>query len=139
VRGQYDFTDADRLVDFAALHGQSVRGHTLVWHLSLPDWLTSGGLDAAEVRSILKGHIETTMTRYRGRIAVWDVVRRVAALDLDVAITELDVLVPVPADALSLRQQAEVYGGAAQACLSTPRCRSITVWGFTDAVSWIPA
>jgi endo-1,4-beta-xylanase len=68
-----------------------------------------------------------------------DMMRRVAALDVDVAITELDVLVPVPADALSLRQQAEVYGGAAQACLSTPRCRSITVWGFTDAVSWIPA
>jgi endo-1,4-beta-xylanase len=81
ARGQYDFTEADRLDDFAVQHGQAVRGHTLVWHMSLPDWLTSGGFDATEVRSILKGHIETAMARYRGRIAVWDVVNEALADD----------------------------------------------------------
>ena len=231
VRGQYDFTDADHLVDFAMRHGQSVRGHTLVWHQSLPDWLTGGGFHAFELRTILKGHIETVMTRYRGRIAVWDIanevladdgtlrrgfwldnlgpqyiadafrwaraadpqaklylneygaehdgakaqglralvkdlkaqgvpidgvgfqthvmasnrlpglgdmLRGVAALGVDVAITELDVGMQLPVDALSVHQQAYAYGAAARACLSTPRCRSLTVWGFTDAVSWIP-
>jgi hypothetical protein len=71
--------------------------------------------------------------------ALGDMMRRVAPVDVDVAITELDVRVPLPVDAISIVQQADVYGGAAQACLSTPRCRSITMWGFTDAVSWIPA
>lgn len=232
ARGQYDFADADSIVEFAAQHGQAVRGHTLVWHLSLPPWLTGGGFAAAELRAILKAHIETVMTRYRGRIAAWDVVnevladdgslrrgfwldrlgpgyiadafrwahaadpqtalylndfdaerdgakarglrtlvkglkaqgvpidgvgfqthvhasarlaalgdmmRRVAVLGVDVAITELDVRLPLPPNAFSLRRQADVYAGAVLACLSTPRCRSITVWGFTDAVSWVPA
>src|SRR5262249_50550723 len=52
-----------------------------VWHLSLPQWLTGGGFRADELRTILKGHIETVMARYRGRIAAWDVVNEALAED----------------------------------------------------------
>ncbi len=65
--------------------------------------------------------------------------RRFTALGLQVAITELDVRVPVPAAAGALARQAEVYLAAISACLAVPGCVSFTVWGFTDAVSWIPA
>ena len=42
VQGQFDWSDADTLVSFAEQHGQLVRGHTLLWHNQLPDWLTTG-------------------------------------------------------------------------------------------------
>src|SRR3954451_21427448 len=38
-RGQFDFTAADALVDFARRNGRAVHGHALVWGLSLPLWL----------------------------------------------------------------------------------------------------
>lgn len=64
---------------------------------------------------------------------------RFAALGLDVAITEADVALAVPADAAARRAQARAYRGVVQACMAVPRCRSITFWGFTDRHSWIPA
>lgn len=35
----YNFADADTLVTFAQNHNMKVRGHTLVWHQQLPNWL----------------------------------------------------------------------------------------------------
>jgi endo-1,4-beta-xylanase len=69
----YDFAASDTLFAFAAKHHMLVRGHTLVWHNSVPDWLRDGatGLD---VRQLLVDHIKTVMGRYRGRVHSWDVV-----------------------------------------------------------------
>jgi len=71
---QYDFTNADTIVAFAAQHGMTVRGHTLVWHQQLPAWLEQGTQTPAQVKALLKQHIQTVVGRYRGRIAMWDVV-----------------------------------------------------------------
>jgi endo-1,4-beta-xylanase len=231
TRGQLDWAQADAIVDFATEHGQRVRGHTLVWHQSLPAWLTSGTFTADELATLLQEHVTTEMGRYVGRVAVWDVVneaietdgslrhgvwldrlgagyiadafrwaraadpaaklyindydvewrspksdalyalvrdlraqgvpidgvgfqthammsdqlsqlgrtlRRFSALGVDVAITELDVRVPLPADASKLASQAGVYQRAAAACLAASGCVGITFWGFTDKDSWIP-
>ena len=73
-RGVGDFTEADKLVDFARGHGQKVRGHTLVWHNQLPSWLTSGTWTPAELRNILRQHILAEAGHFRGRIWAWDVV-----------------------------------------------------------------
>jgi endo-1,4-beta-xylanase len=246
--GRYDFAAADRLVAFAEEHGQAVHGHTLAWHQQNPDWLTRGGFGRDELIDILRDHIRSVVGRYRGRIAVWDVVneavdeagnlrhtiwldgigpdyldiafrtaheadpaaqlyyndygaevagpkrdgvrRLVAGLlhrgvpvdgiglqmhttttrpptagvvplgaflfrpragalpetmrelrsrGLDVAITEMDVRVALPATAASLRKQASVYRQARRACARAENCRSFTTWGFTDRYSWIPA
>ncbi|GGN08041.1 beta-xylanase [Lentzea pudingi] len=72
VRGQYDWSGADAIVDYARRTGKTVRGHTLVWHSQLPDWV--GGLEAAELRRVVKDHIRTEAGRYRGKIRAWDVV-----------------------------------------------------------------
>jgi endo-1,4-beta-xylanase len=66
-------------------------------------------------------------------------VQRFAALGLDVAITEADVRVNLPATAAELATQASYYKQAMQACLAVRRCISYTVWGFTDAHSWVPS
>jgi endo-1,4-beta-xylanase len=77
TRGTYTWADADAIVDNARRHGQKLRGHTLVWHNQLPAWLTSGvadgSIDAAELRAILRKHITTQVSRYRGKIRAWDV------------------------------------------------------------------
>jgi endo-1,4-beta-xylanase len=73
-RGQFTWTAADTLVNFAAAHGQLVRGHTLVWHNQLPTWLTSGTFTPDELRQILRQHIIDEVSHFRGRIWQWDVV-----------------------------------------------------------------
>jgi endo-1,4-beta-xylanase len=74
-RGRYQFAPAAALVDFAERHGMKLRGHTLVWHRQLPRWLTEGQFTRDEVAAILKEHMTTLVSRYRGRVWAWDVVK----------------------------------------------------------------
>jgi endo-1,4-beta-xylanase len=74
TQGTYDWTAADRLVSFAAAHGQLVRGHTLVWQNQLPDWLTAGTFTSAQLRALLRKHIMDEVSHFRGHIWQWDVV-----------------------------------------------------------------
>jgi endo-1,4-beta-xylanase len=77
VQGQFDWSDADTLVSFAEQHGQLVRGHTLLWHNQLPDWLTTGvangTISGSQLMGLLEQHIFTEVGRYRGKIWQWDV------------------------------------------------------------------
>ncbi|MEV4622375.1 endo-1,4-beta-xylanase [Asanoa sp. NPDC049573] len=234
-QGSFYWDDTDRVVEFAEANDQEVRGHTLVWHSDLPDWV--GQLSGTALRDALQHHVTSIVGHYRGRVDAWDVVneplndngglrtgagqngfwgdqlsasyiadafswahaadpqaklylneygieadsakarglynlvrdlldrgvpihgigfqthklettrlsgladvmRRFTALGLEVAITELDVRVPLPVDAAKLERQANVYGWATEACLAVPRCVSVTTWGFTDEHSWIPS
>jgi endo-1,4-beta-xylanase len=78
TQGTYNWTGADNLVKFAEAHDQRVRGHTLVWHNQLPNWLTqgvaNGTISNSQLRNLLHQHITTEVSRYRGRIWQWDVV-----------------------------------------------------------------
>ena len=80
-RERYDFSQADALLAFAEAHGMQVNGHVLVWHQQLPDWLTQGHFSRDELSAILREHIHTLVTRYRGRIASWDVAAEAVAED----------------------------------------------------------
>ncbi|KAK7032532.1 hypothetical protein VNI00_012930 [Paramarasmius palmivorus] len=64
--------------------------------------------------------------------------QRFADLDLDVAITELDINMRGPANDTSLAQQAKDYYRVVEACVSVSRCVSVTIWGVSDDHSWIP-
>jgi endo-1,4-beta-xylanase len=63
---------------------------------------------------------------------------RFAALGMFTAVTEADVRMPLPTDAIKLQAQAQGYNVMLQACLLSARCLSLTVWGFTDKYSWVP-
>jgi endo-1,4-beta-xylanase len=69
----FDFTQADKLMRFAELAGQRVRGHNLCWHESIPDWFKTT-LTKDNAKQLLVNHIQTVAGRYRGRIHSWDVV-----------------------------------------------------------------
>ena len=62
-----------------------------------------------------------------------------AALGVDVAVTELDLRIRLPADAKSLAAQAGDYASVVRACRATERCVGVTTWGITDDRSWIPS
>ncbi len=74
ARNTFDFTDADRIVAFARLHGMKVRGHTLVWTHQNPPWLMQERFNEKELSSLLHEHINKVVGRYRGEIFAWDVV-----------------------------------------------------------------
>lgn len=73
-QGQYDFSGADALMEYAVQHQMAVRGHTLVWDLGLPEWLTQSNLSRDEYKALLEAHITNLVGRYAGRILAWDVV-----------------------------------------------------------------
>jgi endo-1,4-beta-xylanase len=82
---RYYWKDADSIVSFAQHHGLRVRGHNLCWHEQTPKWLfkdAQGNLVAKELLlQRLHDHINTVVSRYKGKIYAWDVVNE--AIDDD--------------------------------------------------------
>jgi endo-1,4-beta-xylanase len=70
---QFDFSGADRLLDFATSHGMLFRGHTLVWEIALPPWF-DGYVTSSNVERVLTGHISSVLRHYAGKVSSWDVV-----------------------------------------------------------------
>jgi endo-1,4-beta-xylanase len=63
---------------------------------------------------------------------------RLGTLGLQVAVTEMDVALFLPANAHVLQTQARVYRHMLSACQVAPNCHTFVVWEFTDRYSWIP-
>jgi endo-1,4-beta-xylanase len=229
----FDFSGADALVEFAMQHGLAVHGHTLVWDRQLPAWLSQRAWTRPRLLPVLREHIHAVVSRYRGRVARWDVVnealdengglrhsiwrtsigddyvelafrwaneadpdarlfynefgaegrgakadgvlrlvrrllelgvplhgvglqmhvsgehapdpaevvtnmRRMAALGLELHVSEMDVRLPVPPTPDAVAAQARTYASIMQACLAVDACRAFTTWGVGDRYSWIP-
>jgi endo-1,4-beta-xylanase len=231
-RGAFDWSGPDTVVGFAEANGLNVRGHTLLWHNQQPAWLSEGDWTSAELREVLREHMEALMGRYEGRVEAWDVVNepfedgepflrenlwyqvlgedyvaealtmahevdpdarlyinefniegggdkadalyamasdllergvplhgigfqghfvhgqvpgnlaetlaRFTGLGLEVTVTELDVRIAEPVSQEALRDQRDEFRHVVEACLDVPGCAGVTVWGVSDAHSWIP-
>ena len=61
--------------------------------------------------------------------------QKVADMDLDIYVTELDISL---GSGQTLTQQAELYEQILSACLDQPRCKAFQTWGFTDMYTWRP-
>jgi len=76
--GQFNWQEADSIINFAVKNNIKVRGHNLCWHEQTPAWIFKGQ-DGKEVTKAvlldrLKAHITTVVNRYKGKIYAWDVV-----------------------------------------------------------------
>ena len=76
--GVFDFTLADKFVEFGEANGMFIIGHCLIWHSQLAPWFPyddEGNYVTPEVlKARMKEHITTIVSRYKGRIHGWDVV-----------------------------------------------------------------
>jgi len=76
--GKYDFSEADRYVEFGEQNHMTIVGHTLVWHNQTPRWVFQDTNGQPVTRDVLlermRDHIQTVVGRYKGRIKIWDVV-----------------------------------------------------------------
>ena len=70
--GRFSFSDADRQLTFARRHQLAVRGHALVWHRQLPNWVER--LPPEALRQALERHVRGVAGHTRGRVISWDVV-----------------------------------------------------------------
>ncbi|KAI0067273.1 beta-1,4-endoxylanase [Artomyces pyxidatus] len=61
------------------------------------------------------------------------------ALGVEVAITELDIRMTLPATAALYEQQKTDYQTVISACMSVEGCIGITIWDYTDKYSWVPS
>jgi endo-1,4-beta-xylanase len=73
ARDQFRFEKADAVLAFAEANGMTMRGHTLIWYGTMPDW-TNEIASAAEAEHEMTVHIERVMSHYRGKIKTWHVV-----------------------------------------------------------------
>ncbi len=78
--GVYNFSEGDRVVDWALENGMQVRGHALLWHVSTPSHFLQGSRD--EIKARLEEYIQVVMNHYKGRIFIWDVVNEVVSPDI---------------------------------------------------------
>jgi hypothetical protein len=62
---------------------------------------------------------------------------RIAALGLDISITELDIRFQNPSDSTKLAAQRTAYETILGICLAQPRCKRFYVWGTRDGSSWV--
>jgi endo-1,4-beta-xylanase len=64
--------------------------------------------------------------------------QRFENLGLETSLTEVDVRMIMPSDTVKLQAQAQGYSALMQGCLLARKCKSFTVWGYTDKYSWVP-
>jgi endo-1,4-beta-xylanase len=71
---QFDFAQADFIVDWALANKKRVHGHNLLWHSYNPEWLKNFQGDSAAWENLMKTHIQTVVRHYKGKVTAWDVV-----------------------------------------------------------------
>jgi endo-1,4-beta-xylanase len=109
---------AQRIVKLVQSYGVHIDGVGLQAHLAQEVTPTAGALpDQATLETVLKGFTK---------------------LNVDVVYTEIDIRMNTPATKAKLKAQAKAFESVARSCLAVKRCIGMTVWGISDAFSWIP-
>lgn len=72
------FEGADATLALAAANGMRMRGHTLVWHEAIPDWVRPR-LSRPGAETFLRQWIGAAAGHFRGRFESWDVVNEIVA------------------------------------------------------------
>jgi endo-1,4-beta-xylanase len=76
-KGKHNFSRADVFARFAGEHGIKIRGHALVWHRNIPNWVLVA-MKTSPDWSMINEHIAVMLKRFGGkRFIQWDVLNEV--------------------------------------------------------------
>jgi endo-1,4-beta-xylanase len=80
-KDKYTFAKADAIVKFAQENKMVVHGHCLIWAKddTMPKWLLNYNGNAADFDRLLKEHITTVVSHFKGQVTSWDVVNEAIA------------------------------------------------------------
>lgn len=70
-RGKPNYDYTDRVVEWCRANQVTPKGHPLVWDYADPKWLPK---EFAEIRDLSNARVREIISRYAGRIDIWDVV-----------------------------------------------------------------
>ena len=77
-QGQFNFNNADRIANFCRENGIRLRGHCLMWHAQIGEWIYKDAagnlLPKEEMFRRMRDHIHTVVGRYKDIVYAWDVV-----------------------------------------------------------------
>ncbi|MCC2333805.1 endo-1,4-beta-xylanase [Cellulomonas wangsupingiae] len=76
-QNQFNFTNGDRILNWALQNGKQVRGHALAWYSQQPGWMQR--MEGSTLRSAMINHVTQVATHYKGKIYAWDVVNEAFA------------------------------------------------------------
>jgi endo-1,4-beta-xylanase len=74
LEGVYNFSEADSIVAFATRNNQRVHGHTLIWHLQIPNWIKDFNGNNNDWELLFKNYIQTVVLHFKNKVTAWDVV-----------------------------------------------------------------
>jgi endo-1,4-beta-xylanase len=74
VEGRLNWEQRDRILDWLESKGITPKGHPLSWchEAGLPDWMRQ--LNYSTLKEVIYRQIHETVTRYKDRIKIWDVI-----------------------------------------------------------------
>lgn len=77
-RKNYNFDDADYIVNFGVENKMRIHGHTLIWSRATPPaWITNFVGEKEDWKELMKEYIHDVVGRYKGKVASWDVVNEI--------------------------------------------------------------
>lgn len=80
--GNFQFGPADGIVGWAQNNSMKIKGHCLVWHNQLPQWVMNIN-SRDRILAVMKKHIETVMGHFGSKLYAWDVVNEAIKTDND--------------------------------------------------------
>ncbi len=72
--GEYNWAGADRIANFCRQNGIKLRGHCLMWHSQIGEWMLGDNPTKEVFYARMKKHIQAIVTRYKDVVYCWDVV-----------------------------------------------------------------
>ncbi len=82
-KGKFNWGDADKIADFCRANGLKMRGHTLMWHSQIGEWMyrdkKGNLLSKEEFYKNMREHIFAVVNRYKDVVYCWDVVNEAIA------------------------------------------------------------
>jgi len=80
-KDKYTFAKADAIAKFAQENKMVLHGHCLIWAKdgTMPSWLLNYKGTSADFDKLLKDHITTVVSHFKGQVTSWDVVNEAIA------------------------------------------------------------